>query len=249
MSQQSPAPSAIQPEWNERIPDEEWAVYREVIQQARSRRIRFAFGGAFATALYTGELRNTKDFDLYILPEDRERMVQAMNDAGLRDYFDRLHYDQSWIYRGSRGDIIVDAIWQMANHRAVVDQQWLTGGPEVELKGERLRAIPLEELVWSKLYVLQRERCDWTDIFNLLDAQIQLLDWEHLLRRLGDDAPLLAAALRVFVWLAPARLSAIPSAVRTRIWAFPETEPGDPDLSRFRADLLDSRPWFRRPLG
>jgi hypothetical protein len=237
--------SALQPAWEHRIPPEEWTVYREVIQRARARGIRFAFGGAFATAVYTGELRNTKDFDFYLLPSDREPMIRAMHEAGLRDYFERLPYDRSWIYRASQDDIIVDAIWAMANQRTDVDEDWLTRGPEITIQGERLRAIPPEELIWSKVYVLQRERCDWGDVCNVLDAWVQDVDWERLLRRLGEDVPLLAGAMSVFAWLAPDRSSAIPGWVQTRLGLLKVPPVLDPLVSENRARLLDSRPWFR----
>src|SRR3954463_3133565 len=201
----------------QRIPEEERAVCRNVLRRATERGIRYAFGGAFATAEYTGELRNTKDFDIYIRPMDRAAMIQVMGEAGLTDHFDRQTYDRSWIYRASQGDIIVDAIWAMANQRAEVDETWLTRGPEVSILGEPLRAIPIEELIWSKLYVLQHERCDWTDIFNLLDARLEAIDWDRLLSRLAEDTPLLLGALTVFSWLAPDRVSAIPLSVRDRL--------------------------------
>ena len=242
----SSAPDLLQPDWDSRIPPDEWKVYQQVIREARASGIQFAFGGAFATAVYTGELRNTKDFDFYVTPSDREGMIQAMDRVGLTDYFGRLPYDRRWIYRSSQGDIIVDAIWAMANQRATVDESWLRRGPEVTILGERLRAIPVEELIWSKLYVLQRERCDWTDVFNLLDARAQRVDWDHLIARLDDDAPLLAGALDVFAWLAPDRAAAIPERVRARLGLRSIPPAADPDISRFRAELLDSRPWFTR---
>ena len=228
-----------------KIPAGEWALYREVMRRAAAQGIRFAFGGAFATAAYTGELRNTKDFDIYIRPEDREPMIRIMDEAGLTDHYDRLAYDRSWIYRASRDDVIVDAIWAMANHRAEVDDAWLSLGPEVSIFGEQFRAIPIEELIWSKLYVLQHERCDWTDIFNLLDAQLEAIDWDRLLTRLAEDAPLLQGAVSVFSWLAPDRAATIPHRVRTRL-ELTDPAPGGPELSHARANLLDSRPWFIR---
>jgi hypothetical protein len=233
------------PEWGETIPQREWSLYQGVMEQARSRNIPFAFGGAFATAVYTGRLRNTKDFDFYILPAHREAMKEAVKEAGLHDYHEQLPYDRSWIYRGSRDDIIVDAIWAMANHRAEVDAQWLTRGPEVIIRGERLRALPVEELLWCKLYILQRERCDWTDVFNLLDVRAASIDWNHLLERLGADTPLLAGALAVYAWLAPDRIREIPPAVWTRLGVAPPSFT-NADVSRARAALLDSRPWLAR---
>jgi hypothetical protein len=214
------------------------------MDEARKAGVRFAFGGAFATAVYTGELRNTKDFDFYILPEDREAMTQAIARAGLTDYFDELPYDRSWIYRAKRGEVLVDAIWAMANQRALVDHLWLSHGPLVEIRGEQVRAIPIEELIWAKLYVLQRERTDWGDVLNLIAAQTDGIDWEHLLQRLGDDAPLLAAVLCVFAWLDPNDAARIPATVWQRL-DLPGPRTGPHVDSRARAALIDSRPWFR----
>jgi len=234
------------PAWADRIPDAEWSIYRRVIHEARTARIPVAFGGAFATAVYTGDLRNTKDLDFYILPEDRDRMREAIGRAGLHDLFDQLPYDRSWIYRGSTGDVIVDAIWAMANHRATVDARWLSQGPEVVIRGERLRAIPAEELIWAKLYIVQRTRCDWVDVINIIDARAESLQWEHLLDRLAEDLPLLAGALSVFAWLAPDQVQDIPDLVWERLGLGRPRPANDPDIPRLRANLLDSRPWFHR---
>jgi hypothetical protein len=240
----TPDRSNAQP-WSHRLPEEEWRVYQRVAQEARGAGVRFGFGGAFATAVYTGELRNTKDFDFYILPEDREAMKEAISRAGLTDYFDRRPYDRSWIYRASTGDVLVDAIWAMANQRAIVDPQWLSLGPLVEIRGEQMRAIPIEELIWSKLYVLQRDRSDWGDVLNLIGAQAQSIDWERLIDRIAVDAPLLAGALSVFAWLDPARARGIPVAVWQQLGIEgPRNSAGVGEAS-FRAALLDSRPWFR----
>jgi hypothetical protein len=237
--------AAARAEWGDLIPDSDWAVYRDAIRQVRALDIPFAFGGAFALAVYTGSFRNTKDFDFYIRPDDRNAMIDALTAAGLEDHFHRLPYDRSWIYRASQGEIIVDAIWAMANHRAAVDDHWVTGGPVVSLRGEQLRAIPMEELIWSKLYVLQRDRCDWGDVFNLLDAQAGSVDWTHLLSRLADDQPLLAGALEVFGWLSPERVVQVPSIVWNRLGISRRggEQPGNP-VERVR--LLDSRRWFTR---
>jgi Nucleotidyl transferase of unknown function (DUF2204) len=244
------AEAAIRPEWDSRIPETEWQVYQRVIRGVRQAGIPFAFGGAFATAVYTGELRNTKDFDLYIRPEDRSTMLEVVAQAGLRDHFERLPYDRSWIYRASDGEVIVDTIWAMANQRALVDMAWLTRGPLVELRGEEMRAIPVEELIWCKLYVVQRERCDWGDVLNLIDAQGGRLDWHHLLHRMGEDAPLLSGVLALYGWLSPQRSDVIPESIWDRLGIQRlGGHPADAGLTTTRARLLDARPWFHRSPG
>lgn len=240
----------VRPEWNAHIPESEWEVYHRVIRGAFQAGIPFAFGGAFATAVYTGELRNTKDFDFYIRPEDRGAMLEVVGQAGLRDHFQRLSYDRSWIYRASDGDVIVDTIWAMANQRATVDMAWLTRGPRVELQGDEMQAVPVEELIWCKLYVVQRERCDWGDVLNLIDTQAGRLDWDYLLHRMGEDAPLLSSVLALYGWLSPQRSDVIPENVWDRLGIQRlGGHPADAGLTRTRARLLDARPWFNRSSG
>jgi hypothetical protein len=234
----------VHPQWDVSISESEWEVYRRVMEEARAAGVRFAFGGAFATGVYTGDLRNTKDFDFYILPEQRDAMIEATRRAGLRDYYDTLPYDRAWIYRASTEGIIVDTIWAMANLRTKVEERWISAGPEVRLRGELIRAIPIEDLIWSKLYVIQRERCDWGDVLNLIDAQAGTIAWERLIDRMGDDAPLLAGALSIYAWLAPAQAAGIPSRVWNRL-GIPPTSPNGSSVTGQRARLIDSRPWFR----
>ncbi len=226
------------------IPGEQWAVYREVIAGARERRIRFALGGGLAVSVYTGQWRRSKDLDIYVLPRDREAMIAITRRAGLRDYHPERPYDRTWIYRSSLNGAIVDIMWAMANHRAPVDETWLLCGAEVSVNGERVRVLPVEEMIWDKLYVLQRDRCDWPEALKLIYAAGPTLDWEHLLARVGDDQPLLAGALSVFRWLCPGRARAFPRWVWERL-AVPAPPPGAaPDTERTRVDLLDRRPWF-----
>jgi hypothetical protein len=228
--------------WQERIPDEQRALYEQVVSEARARGVGVAFGGAFAAAVYKGRWRDTKDMDLYVLPEDREEMIEVLTVCGMRDYYDLLPYDRRWIYRGFMDGVIVDIIWAMANQRTTVDARWLTAGPQVHFGGELVRVVPPEELLWSKLYVMQRDRCDWPDILNLLHALGPALDWRHLMDRVGEDAPLLKGVLAVFQWLSPDRAVELPK------WIWPALERASQRSMQggcCHADLLDSRPWFR----
>jgi hypothetical protein len=249
MNSTTGAGPGIHPVWEEQIDDIEWSVYRRVMDEARRSGVRFAFGGAFATGVYISELRSTKDFDFYILPEQREAMIEAIQRAGLRDHYELLPYDRGWIYRASTDGIIVDAIWAMANQRAQVDQRWLEAGPEISLRGELLRAIPIEELIWSKLYVLQRERSDWGDVLNLIAAQAGNIDWNQLIQRLGPDTPLLAGALCVFAWLDGETAALIPPSVWEQLGVRRPAFPASMESPSQRAALLDGRPWYRSGAG
>lgn len=229
--------------WPERFGHEQWRIYKEVIAEARKRELRFAVGGGLAAMTYAGQWRNTKDIDLYVLPQDAQRMIEVATNLGLADYYQVQPYDRKWIYRSYREDTIVDIMWAMANQRAQVDERWLNG-PEVEAGGERFRLLAPEEEMWSKLYVLQRDRCDWLDALNLIYGVGPELDWRRLIARLAEDAALLRGVLSLFAWIAPDRARELPE------WLWRELEMnapgagGGPELTGKRARLLDSRPWF-----
>jgi hypothetical protein len=230
--------------WPERFPAEQWTLYKRVMKNARERGVKFAIGGALASTTYSGQWRNTKDIDLYIKRSDREKMVEVLSDAGLADYYDQKPYDRNWIYRSCRDDLIVDVMWAMANQRAQVDDLWLQG-PEVEVEGERFRLLPPEETLWSKLYVVQRDRCDWPDALSLLSAVGAEIEWQHLLERLGEDAPLLSALLTVFEWIYPEGARELPIGLRDQLAHTRLVARDISDASSMeRARLLDSRPWF-----
>jgi hypothetical protein len=231
-----------QTEWADRVPDAQWRIYQQVIEEAQKRGIPFALGGAFAIATYTGYWRNTKDLDLYVLPEYRERMIQVLTDVGLTDYYDENPYDRWWIYRGHGGDTIVDIIWAMANHRSQIDELWMSG-PEVVLHGYALKALPAEAMLWDKLYIMQRDRCDWPDVLNLLYAAGREIRWEYILRRMGADAALLAGVLSVFAWLAPGLARELPEWLWGKLRIAPPL-PAAVEIDQARVSLLDRRPWF-----
>ena|SRR5579871_1029156 len=226
------------------FPAEHWAIYRCAMDCARDRGLRFALGGAIGLAAYTGQWRYTKDLDLYIAPESRESMICVLSECGLTDYYQKLAYDRGWIYRGNTADVIVDVIWGMPNRRAQVDEHWLTQGLKIEIHGEWLRVLPPEAVLWAKLFVMQRERCDWPDILNLLYAAGASMDWEWLLHQVGSDVPILAGVLSIFRWLAPNCAANLPKWL-WRIVRLPQPEKRiSLDEIRHRAFLLDTRPWF-----
>ncbi|HLH54981.1 MAG TPA: nucleotidyltransferase family protein [Verrucomicrobiae bacterium] len=228
--------------WTEAVSREEWTVYSEAIAAVSSTRVPFMLGGGFALAAYTGRWRDTKDVDFYIYPGDRDVVVSALTDAGFDDLFVQRPYDRKWIYRSVRSGVITDIIWSMANQRAQVDREWFDRAGSLELHGHELLIMPPEEIVWCKLYILQRDHCDWTDVFNLLYAVGPKLDWKHLISRVDEDLPLLRAVLEVYGWLCPEEVLKLPGWIWRRLKLAPPKAGGKQKRNHIR--LLDSRGWF-----
>src|SRR5437867_3503860 len=242
MQRISTPPRKLQFRWAKAISETEWRIYRAAIQAVRSANVPFLLGGGFALATFTGRWRDTKDIDFYISPEDRDAAAAALSQAGFADYYERLPYDRKWIYRSVKSDVIVDIIWSMANQRAQVDQLWFERAGSISIRGETIRVVPMEEFLWCKLYIIQRDHCDWTDIFNLLYARGPDLDWEHLVERLEEDTAILKSMLTLYGWLCPKSARELPASLWRRLDL--PLPPAAPRPKRNRIRLLDSRAWF-----
>jgi hypothetical protein len=227
--------------WADAIPPEQWMVYGQALESLRNAHVRFMLGGGFALATLTGRWRNTKDMDLYIHPDQNKSAIAALSDTGFADYFSQQPYDRTWSHRNIKSDVIVDLLWGMANHRADVSDLWFKRAPAVTIRDQELLVIPAEELIWCKLYIIHRDRCDWTDLLNLVYARGAELDWKHLLDCLEDDSPLLSALLMIYGWLCPEGVRKLPKSLWTELgMRAPVSRPG----GRNRRRLLDSRRWF-----
>ncbi len=240
----STPPAPQEARWSALIPDDQWAVFQSGREAAAEVNVPVLLGGAMALATYTGRWRNTKDIDFIVRPEHRERLIAALRKQKFEDYYHQQEYDRSWIFRGFRDGVILDVIWDLPNHRVQVDDAWFEHARAVAVKDEIAHAMPLEELIRVKLYVMQRERCDWVDVLNALAGSVEQVNWEHLVARMGRDLPLLQAVLTVFSWMSPGRARAIPEAIRQR-FALPTVQTDDSEaMEQRRIRLFDSRPWF-----
>lgn len=222
-----------------------WSSYEPAVDALTGANLPFALTGGQALACYTGRMRPSKDLDFAILPEDRETAIGIVRSCGFDDYYDRHPYDRHWIFRSCRHDTILDLIWAMPNRRAYVDSDWILNGPVVRLRGKQIRVVAPEELLWAKLYVLQRDRCDWPDVLNLVHAMAGRLNWRHLLDRLGQDAALLSSLLIVFCWLRPDSARRLPSWLWRELHLPIPSAWEIPDVNR--ESLLDTRDWFHHP--
>jgi hypothetical protein len=242
MKSQEPTGVLIPTPWMKLISTEEERVYVSAIKALEEDQIPFALGGGFALSTYTTRWRNTKDIDFFILPRDRVQAAESLSKAGFKDYFSLKPYDRGWIYRSCQGDVIIDLIWSMANQRKEVDELCFLHAPRIEIFDHIVPILSPEELLWWKLYVLQRDRCDWPDIINLIYAVGPCMDWNRLIERVGDDLPLVQALLQVFNWVCPERAGLLPRSLRNRFHLADSSDGADALASRVK--LIDNRSWF-----
>src|SRR5262245_10259706 len=80
-----------------------------------------------------------------------------------------------------------------------------------------VRYCSFVELIWSKSFVMERERFDGADVNHLLRQAARELDWNRLLSRFGSDWRVLLGHLVLFGYVYPDARSWIPDWVVSRL--------------------------------
>src|SRR5215210_984669 len=142
-------------------------------------KVPFLVGGAYALARYTGIERHTKDLDIFIRKQDCQRILDIFSDAGYQTELTFPH----WLGKAFCGGDFVDLIFGSGNGIAPVDDEWFEHAVETHVLGVPAKICPAEEILWSKSFIMERERFDGGGLSDLVFARGENLDWPRLLRR------------------------------------------------------------------
>jgi hypothetical protein len=171
--------------------------------------VPFVVGGAFALKHYAGIARDTKDLDVFIRREHVARALAALETDG----FSTEEVFPHWLAKAYYGDFFVDFIFNSANGLCPVDDAWFRYAPTITIFDVPARLCPVEEVIWTKSFVMERERFDGADVYHLLAAQGRSLDWERLVERFGAQWRVLLGHLTFFAFVYPRERDAVPSWV------------------------------------
>lgn len=183
--------------------------YRYALTTAKRSGISFLVGGAAAFGRYTGIERDTKDLDLFVHAADAERLLAAFAELG---HATDLTYPH-WLGKVFSGEHFVDVIFGSGNGIAEVDAQWFEHAVADELWGVPVPLVPVEEMIWSKSFIQERERYDGADIAHLLLACGGRLDWRRLLDRFGEHWRVLLGHVVLFGFIYPDDRDRVPAWV------------------------------------
>lgn len=178
---------------------EAYAFYKEVLTFLNEQNVQYMVGGAFAFHQYTGIIRDTKDLDIFCRPEQFPGMLKLFAENG----FVIELTDARWLAKIFRGDYFTDLIFNSSNGLCAVDDSWFARAVPGGFEGVPVMLTAPEEMIWTKLYIQNRERFDGADVNHLLLC-CKELNWEHLLHRMGQHWQLLLAQLLVFQFVYPA---------------------------------------------
>lgn len=207
-----------------KTPDSMDDFCRGVLGLLQSREIEFLVGGYYALHYYTGVQRDTKDLDLMVRASDIAGVLNLCRSAG---YGVQLTYSH-WLAKIERNAYFVDVIFNSGNGICIVDDDWFARSQTSLILDMPVKIVPIEEMIWQKAYIMERERFDGADIAHLLLISADRVDWEHLVARFGPDWRVLLSHLVLFGFIYPSKRDAIPTKVMDELVQLLELERNTP---------------------
>lgn len=183
--------------------------YGDTLRTLTDAEVPFVVGGAFTLKHYAGIARGTKDLDVFLCRHDLERALEALEAQGYTTERTFPH----WLAKAWCGEHFVDFIHASANGLCQVDEQWFETAVTVTIFDEPALLCPIEEVIWSKCFVMERERFDGADIYHLIAARGDTINWKRLLGRVGKNWRVLLAHLVVYTFVYPRERARVPSWV------------------------------------
>ena len=216
--------------------------HASVLAELNAAGCEFLVGGGHALEWYLGIGRSVKDLDLFM----RERDVPG----ALSHVAERLGYTWEmtfphWLAKIKRDDREhIDVIFNSGNAVCAVDDDWFRHAVPATVMGEPVGLCPPEETIWSKAFVMERERYDGADIAHLLHACAETLDWSRLARRFGRHWRVLLSHLVLFGFIYPSERRRIPEPLMRRCLQLLEQEMRHAPTRRICRGPLTSRAQF-----
>lgn len=189
------------------------AFYRRVMQTLKEADIPFLVGGTWAYNRHTGIDRPTRDLDIFIRRADFGNVAAALSNAG--DEVDLTF--PHWLGKVRHGNAYIDIIFSSGNAVAEVDDLWFEHAADAEVLGIPVKISPAEEMIWSKAFIMERERYDGADVAHLLRFCSERLDWSRLMRRFEPHWRVLLSHFVLFGFIYPEHRKLVPRPVMSEL--------------------------------
>jgi len=165
-------------------------VLQAVVEAMESTQIPYLFIGGIASG-GLGRPRSTTDIDIFIRPEDREKVLRSLDLAG----FETQKTDPVWLYKAFKEDILVDIIFK-SKGEVYLDPEMYQRMTTAEFHGKKLRLVSPEDLLIIKVLAhSELTPGHWHDALALLSHAE--LDWNYLLKR-AKKAPRRVLSLLIY---------------------------------------------------
>lgn len=149
---------------------------KQAVGALRDAQIPFALAGGIASWARGGPPRE-HDLDFFVKPEDADRALAALAEAGMRPE----KPPEGWLYKAFDGDVMVDLIFEPAS--GPVTGEELERAEELEVQATRMRVLAATDILATKLLALKEHDVDYDSVLEISRALREQVDWDDLRAR------------------------------------------------------------------
>lgn len=208
--------------------------YADTLRTLTDAEVPFVVGGAFALKHYANITRGTKDLDVFLRRRDLPRALEVLQERGYGTEETFPH----WLAKAWCGDHFVDFIYASANGLCQVDDGWFRSALTITIFDQPALLCPIEEVIWSKCFVMERERFDGADVNHLIAAKGDAIDWRRLIDRFAEHWRILLGHLVFFTFAYPREREKVPAWVLEELTTKLHAERGSEEVAVCNGTLL-----------
>jgi predicted nucleotidyltransferase len=165
-------------------PGEGFAAIEGALKRAaaalRDADIPFLLGGSLASWARGGP-ETHHDLDLMIKPEDAERAVEALVQAGMR----ADDPPEEWLAKAYDGDVLVDLIFGPKG--LPMTDEVIARGEAMAVLGMDMRVMALEDVLVTKLMALSEHALRYESLLRITRALREQVDWDAVRDRTASS--------------------------------------------------------------
>jgi predicted nucleotidyltransferase len=166
------------------------AALKRTSQVLEDAGIPFLLAGSLAGWARGGpETRN--DLDLMLRPDDAERALVALAEAGM----DTERPAEQWLFKAWDDGVLIDLIFEIlaiadetgATERNTVDDELFARAEDLKVFGVLVRVMSLEDLMVTKLLALEPNALDYGGTLAIARSLREEIDWEAVRDRTAES--------------------------------------------------------------
>jgi hypothetical protein len=152
------------------------ATLKKATAALRDAGIPFLLGGSLASWARGGP-ETFKDLDFMLKPEDAERALEVLAEAGMRPE----KPPEGWLYKAFDGEVMIDLIFEPRGLDMTDDV--IERGDPLEVLALPIRVMAIDDAIVTKLLSLTEHYLDYSGLVSMTRALREQIDWDSVRER------------------------------------------------------------------
>jgi hypothetical protein len=152
------------------------ASLKKAVAALREAHVPFLLGGSLAVWARGGP-ETHHDLDFIIKPEDADRALGVLAEAGMRPE----KPPEEWLHKAWDDDVLIDLIF--APRGLEVTDDVIERGDLLHVIGITIPVMSIEDVLATKLMALHEHQLDYTSLLRIARAVREQIDWPALRAR------------------------------------------------------------------